>query len=70
MNVASSVDNGVIELTFTNPVLVDQLYELTFGYDGNVQPGYNGANYVTNTTTTNDIQEITLKQLDLDQDCN
>ena len=61
LNVASSVDNGVIELTFTNPVLVDQLYELTFGYDGNVQPGYNGANYVTNTTTTGDIQEITIK---------
>ena len=61
LNVASSIDNGVIELTFTNPVMVDQLYELTFGYDGNVQPGYNGTNYVTNTTTTGDIQEITIK---------
>ena len=61
LNVASSVDNGIIELTFTNPVMVDNLYELTIGYDGNVQPGYNGGNYVTTTTTTNDIQEITLK---------
>ena len=61
LNVASSVDNGIIELTFTNPVLVNNLYELTIGYDGNVQPGYNGGNYVTTTTTTNDIQEITLK---------
>lgn len=61
LNVASSIDNGVIELTFTNPLNVDYFNELTIGYDGNVQPGYNGGNYVTTTTLTNDIQEIVVK---------
>ena len=58
--VASSIDGGVVELVFTNPIAVGNLDKLILGFDGNIECGFNGGNYITASGTTGSVTELTV----------
>ena len=58
--VASSIDGGVVELVFTNPIAVGNLDKLVLGFDGNIECGFNGGNYVTASGATGNVTELTV----------
>ena len=60
VDVTSTVDGGVVELVFTNPVAEFNLTRLILGFDGNIECGFNGGNYVTASGATGSITELTV----------
>ena len=60
VDVTSTVDGGVVELVFTNPVAEFNLSRLILGFDGNIECGFNGGNYVTASGATGSITELTV----------
>ena len=58
--VASSIDGGVVELVFTNPIAVGYMSKLVLGFDGNIECGFNGGNYVTASGATGSVTELTV----------
>ena len=59
VDVTSTVDGGVVELVFTNPVAEFNLTRLILGFDGNIECGFNGGNYVT-ASVTGSVTELTV----------
>ena len=60
ISVTSSVDDGVVELVFTNPIAVGYMSKLVLGFDGNIECGFNGGNYVTASGATGNVTELTV----------
>ena len=58
--VTSSIDGGVVELVFTNPIAVGYMSKLVLGFDGNIECGFNGGNYVTASGATGSVTELTV----------
>ena len=60
VDVTSTVDGGVVEIVFTNSIAASNLSRLILGFDGNIECGFNGGNYVTASGATGSITELTV----------